>query len=532
MNRRYFWQIPEMKRFSTVFEDAETVLGAGVDNQHRLFRKDTGLVCFDEREVRSLCVARLADDEDFFSEKNPETKRRNDAMKRITIIGSGASGTLLAANLLLNAADCPLEINLVERRENVGRGVAYSTVEACHLLNVPAAKMGAFATDAEHFYRWLDENDYDYQPTDFVPRKIYGEYLRDVLARAIANKNANARINLVDDEAVDILTDDDGSGAQVILKSGEILFSDKVVLAFGNFPPPAPPVKDSAFTGADKYFPNSWDGRLDEKLAPADDVFIVGAGLSMVDVVLRLRQTGHSGKIFAISTRGLLPAVHRANRAIAPLNGEITSQFKVTGILKTVREKIRETEAAGGDWRAVIDALRPVTQAAWLNLGAAEKQRFMRHLRRIWDVSRHRMPPECASVLNQMRAAKQLHVKKGRLREINSIENGRFQIVFSSNGLRNVVTADAVINCMGSQSDLTRIDFPLIKNLLAEGTITTDALRLGVNALPDGRTLDALGGVSKTVYAIGTALKGVLWESTAIPEIRTQAHRMATALLE
>jgi uncharacterized NAD(P)/FAD-binding protein YdhS len=50
-------------------------------------------------------------------------------MKRITIIGGGASGTLLAVNLIKHNGDTPIEINLVERRKTIGRGVAYSTAE-------------------------------------------------------------------------------------------------------------------------------------------------------------------------------------------------------------------------------------------------------------------------------------------------------------------------------------------------------------------------------------------------------------------
>ena len=57
------------------------------------------------------------------------------AVKKITIIGSGATGTLLAVNLIKHAASQQLEINLVERRERLGRGVAYSTVKDFHLLN-------------------------------------------------------------------------------------------------------------------------------------------------------------------------------------------------------------------------------------------------------------------------------------------------------------------------------------------------------------------------------------------------------------
>lgn len=526
MTQRYFWQVPELNRFRTVFEDADVVLGAGSDNQKRLFRKDTGIICFDEREAKRLCVDSIMEDETALFRYDQNMKN---SVKRITIIGSGASGTLLAANLLRSEANCKLEINLVDKKEKIGRGVAYSTTSDCHLLNVPAAKMSAFADDAEHFYRWLKENDYEYQPSDFVPRRIYGKYLREVISKSIIDNNANAEINIIDDEAVDVV--DDEYGAQVILKSGEILFSDRVILAFGNFPPPLPPVSDLSFANSEKYFQDSWDAAIYDKISSNDDVLVIGTGLSMVDVVLNFYQTGHKGKIFALSTHGLLPSNHQPTQPIPPFNGEVTSQFKVSGIMQTVRERIAEVETQGGNWRAVIDAMRPVTQKVWLNLDETEKRRFMRHLRRIWDVSRHRMPNECANVLNEMQRTKQLHLKKGRLREINLSEAGRFEIIYANKGLRNKISVDAIINCMGSESNLNRIEFPLVKNLLAKGVITTDSLNLGINALPDGRTINKIGSVSSTIFILGTALKGVLWESTAIPEIRIQADKLALSLV-
>jgi len=68
MNRRYFWLIPEFTKFRTVFETDETVVGVNDDNEHRLFRKDTGKICFDECEALRLSIAKLteADAEDFF----------------------------------------------------------------------------------------------------------------------------------------------------------------------------------------------------------------------------------------------------------------------------------------------------------------------------------------------------------------------------------------------------------------------------------------------------------------------------------
>jgi hypothetical protein len=61
MNRRYFWLIPEFTKFRTVFETAETVVGVSGENEHRLFRKDTGKICFDEREALRRSIVKLTD---------------------------------------------------------------------------------------------------------------------------------------------------------------------------------------------------------------------------------------------------------------------------------------------------------------------------------------------------------------------------------------------------------------------------------------------------------------------------------------
>ncbi len=65
MNRRYFWLIPEFTKFRTVFETAETVLGVNDENEHCLFRKDTGKICFDEREALRLSIVKLTEFEEF-----------------------------------------------------------------------------------------------------------------------------------------------------------------------------------------------------------------------------------------------------------------------------------------------------------------------------------------------------------------------------------------------------------------------------------------------------------------------------------
>jgi uncharacterized NAD(P)/FAD-binding protein YdhS len=450
-------------------------------------------------------------------------------MKKIAIIGGGATGTLLAVNLMKHAGKQELEINLIEKRERLGRGVAYSTARDFHLLNVPAAKMGAFPDDVEHFHRWLVDNHYHYAPNDFVPRRIYGEYLRELFNETLRNKGDNAVVNVLDDEAADVSIE--CARARIALASSAVLDSDVVVLAFGNFLPPHPKSDSQSFINAEKYFRNPWRADLTEKIAVTDDVFIIGTGLTFADVVTSLYQNRHAGKIFGFSTRGLLPAVHRLGFVYPSFSSELKSQTKITDLLKAVRRHIEAAETDGSDWRAVIDSLRPQTQEIWQTLPEAEKRYFMQHLSRYWNVARHRLPPETWRILNKLRAANQLRIGKGRLRNIKAGEDGKFKITYSADGIETSVSADAVVNCIGSESNYNRVESTLVANLLGKGLIKTDSLKMGIDAAPDGRTIGRNGALSDVILTAGTALKGVLWESTAMPEIRAQARQMALSLL-
>lgn len=68
--------------------------------------------------------------------------------------------------------------------------------------------------------------------------------------------------------------------------------------------------------------------------------------------------------------------------------------------------------------------------------------------------------------------------------------------------------------------------------LIGKGYVKTDSLKLGVEAFPCGRVIDRNDNGSDVLYIIGTALRGKLWESTAMPEIRVQANKLAMALLD
>src|SRR5262245_51034921 len=74
--------------------------------------------------------------------------------QEIAIVGAGFTGSLLALHLLqrCNPED---RIYLIERNAQFGRGLAFSTGNPNHLLNVRAGNMSAYANEPDHFVQWL-----------------------------------------------------------------------------------------------------------------------------------------------------------------------------------------------------------------------------------------------------------------------------------------------------------------------------------------------------------------------------------------
>jgi uncharacterized NAD(P)/FAD-binding protein YdhS len=139
------------------------------------------------------------------------------------------------------------------------------------------------------------------------------------------------------------------------------------------------------------------------------------------------------------------------------------------------------------------------------------------------------MAPQAAAVLDELRERGQFEIFKGRLMSIDA--NGSFEITFRSEGSEQRVAADVIINCIGSESNFRRLNSPLVNRLFERGVIKSDPLDFGIEALPNGCVVGQNGEVTDVIYTLGTALKGTLWETTAIPEIRAQARQLAEILL-
>lgn len=456
-------------------------------------------------------------------------------MNTVAIIGAGAGGVLTAAQLTRQAKR-PLRIVLIERSSVVGRGVAYGTHCAAHLLNVPAGRMSALPDDPEHFLRWLQHREPDATAVDFARRDRYGEYLADVLRDSQA-LNREVRIDRVIAEARDVAPVELSRGASVFLSIGERVWADAVVLAIGNFPPVDVSLRSGNWNEIAGYIANPWMPGAMQGVGEQDRIIIIGTGLTMVDVVLELRDQGHIGEITAISRHGFLPRSHaRPDEAGAAWAGDFGdmagSPMSLRSVLRRVRGAVAAARRNGVDWRRVIDALRPVTAACWQGLSQDDRARFFRCLRAYWDVHRHRIAPQISDRLRELLAADALNIVAGRI--IGVAQRGELAectVRPSGEHQPQTLTANWVINCTGPSSDFSRIDDPLIVQLRERGDIVPDALRLGLETNEHGGLIDSRGRGSSWLYTLGSARKAGLWESIAIPELRVQAASLAAHLL-
>ena len=225
---------------------------------------------------------------------------------RIAIIGAGFSGSLLAVQLLKRALPNG-RIYLIEKNAQFGGGLAYSTGNANHLLNVRASRMSAFVDEPDHFVNWLKRRDNSANASaaagtvdTFVPRQLYGAYIQDLLGNEIWQTGRGRNLHLVPDEATAIETAPDGLVVEV--GTGRRYEVDGAVLAVGNFPQQE---RHGALLSA---IPGI--ARATADLDPQAPVLLIGTGLTMVDSVISLLDAGHRGRIYALSRRGLLPRRH------------------------------------------------------------------------------------------------------------------------------------------------------------------------------------------------------------------------------
>ena len=368
----------------------------------------------------------------------------------------------------------------------------------------------------------------DVEPSSFVSRGLYGDYLGQLLDELRGTVGPDA-LRLVVGEVVGI--DAAGPAPSLRLGDGRRIEADRIVLAVG--PPPAgDPIAVPDGPARDRYIRDPWiDGALDAARG-ARSVLIVGSGLTMVDVALTLGASPDPPRLHVISRSGLVPRRHRPGLTRIEEFEIPLERGELQPVVGAALARVAQVEQEGGDWRDVIDSMRPQVPEIWRALKLGEKQRFLRDLQRYWDVHRFRMAPAVADRFDQLRESGRIRITAG---SVDSVEAADGRVVASLRSARRPVMqridVDRVINCTGPGSALGPGAPELLAGLAKAGTGRSDELGIGLDVGADGALVDRDGTVSENIFAIGALRKGSVWESIGVTEIRDHAAALASHLL-
>jgi uncharacterized NAD(P)/FAD-binding protein YdhS len=397
---------------------------------------------------------------------------------RTVVVGGGCSGTFAVRSLVRAGAR---RVILIESGEP-GPGLAYGPAEPWHLLNSPAGSISADVDDPDGFVTFCPGA----ERADFLPRAVYGSYLRHVLE--------SADPVIVRGRAVRI------AGGGVVLADGRVIAADRVVLALGYTPP------DPLLPAHPRCIANPWDPSAFDRVRDGP-VLLLGTGLTAVDVVLSLVRRGWPGPIVAQSRHGLTPLPHVHGTKPAPIEPPVARELSV------VLRAARRLAATGDDWRSTVDGLRPHADTIWRGLTPAGRERFLRHVERVWEVHRSRIAPAVAAEIAALRASGRLSIRAGRAGRVAPVGGG-----VEVDGVRYA----AVVNCTGP-GRLTASRDPLVRSLLADGRARPGPFGLGLDVTRDGAVIGVSGGASDRLWTLGPPRRGRFWETRGIVEIRAQA---------
>ena len=450
----------------------------------------------------------------------------------VVIIGGGFAGAACALHLLRDHPALECALTVVEPRETLGAGLAYSSPAAEHRTNVAAARMSVLPEAPMHFHDWLlARGDPARDPASAMPdgrlypaRRVFGRYVSEQLAAQLAGRPGIAFRHA---RQAARLVAASGAGLLVTLDDGDTLAADAVVLAISHSAPDLP----AALRGVRAVLADPWDVAALDAIAPQARVLVVGTGLTACDVTARLLARGHAGAITLVSRHGLLPRP----RTLLPVmaEGDFTTRAETTalGLLRRVRRAVAEAAAHGRPWENIVDALRQQAGAAWGTLDWAQRRTLLRHLRTWWDVHRFQSAPQIDAALAGGQASGQVRVRAARVLGVTE-EPGGTSVRLRPRGsdAEIAVEAEMVVACTGPGHRTVVAAHPMLRGLAETGALQPDPAALGIWVDQESRVLRADGAAWANLFVAGPLARGTFGELMGLPQVNLQPRAVAASV--
>jgi len=452
-------------------------------------------------------------------------------VQRIVVIGGGLTGAAFVLHLLRDH-DPVVRITVVEPRPVLGAGLAYSTGDPVHRVNVAAGRMSLFDEQPGHFDDWLrahfmpQDDPEGIAPAGLFPRRaLYGQYVDETLRAALGG--ARATLGHRRERAVAVGVRE--ARFEVWLEGGGSLQADLLVLAASHTSPDLPgvlrPLAADERLVADPWAPEALAG-----IEPDGAVMVVGTGLTGCDVIASLCRRGHRGPILAVSRRGLLPRTRTALPVTSFGRFDEAPERTALGLLRRVRAAVAEVRQLGRPWEDVVAALRSQARVVWGALPDEERRRLLRHARPFWDAHRFQSAPQIDTILAEASTRGQLRLMAATLRAV-SAEPGGLRVALHPRGAaagREVEErVAAIVNCTGPGHRSVVEQHPVLASLAEQDALQADGCRLGIAVDASSRVIDAAGRPWPNLFVVGPLARGTHGELMGLPQVSAQPREVA-----
>ncbi|MDP9588359.1 UNVERIFIED_ORG: putative NAD(P)/FAD-binding protein YdhS [Shinella zoogloeoides] len=445
----------------------------------------------------------------------------------VAIIGGGFTGAALAYHLAGLVRAEAVRIVVYEPRANLGGGLAYDTAEPVHRINVPASRMSLIPSEGSHFQDWLVgtgalDDDADATTPDghvFARRSAFGHYvaaqLQPLLAAGVVEHHRARVVGVARAGKAWRIETEDGAG----------LVADHLVLATSHPGPQAPAGIERALAGHPRYVADATRPSALAAIRPHDRVLIVGTGLTAADIIAALDAAGHSGRITAVSRRGLRSRGH--NLLPQEPFGEFADPPSRTAgaLLRQVRRTIAVAEAHGVTWHAVFDRLRAQGGDIWRALPVSERRRLVRFLRPYWDVHRFRIAPQVEAAIERRLSTGGLDFHAASLAAVSREPDDTISVTFRPRrgGQPFEGRYDALVLATGPGHGSILSSQPCLSGLAEAGILQVDNVGLGIAVDADSRVIDKDGASMRDLYVAGPLARGTFGELMGLPQVTEHA---------
>jgi uncharacterized NAD(P)/FAD-binding protein YdhS len=450
----------------------------------------------------------------------------------IAIIGGGFTGAVVALNLLRRLPPGSAKLSVIEPRAVLGAGLAYSTLDPAHRVNVPASRLLVLAEEPGAFDCWFKASAAAASdPEALLPdgraypqRAVFGAYV-DGLLRQAAGASCPTPFEHIQSLAAGV--DRAAQGFRISFEDGGFVEADIVVLAVSH-PPPAVPKPFRDISLHPKFVSNPWQPNAMAGIGASDDVLIIGTALTTADLIASLKSGGHTGRICAISRRGLVSRSRKMQQTTTYGDFVSPPHRTVVVLLQAVRAAIIQAEANGSSWGGVMDALRVQGLEVWSALPHEEKKRFLRHVRPFWDAHRYQMAPQAAAIIESACATGNLRICAARVQSV-SLEGEQFKVSLKWRhaGTREEENFDAVVNCTGPDHASVVENNSVLRSLSEAGLICPDGFGLGLHTDLSARAVSRSLEPSANIFVAGPLARATFGELMGLPQVSQHAALVA-----